>query len=117
MKLFINDNVFTVKLAVTPETIKNGMMGKRFDDTFNGMYFLMGTKEEQCFWMKDCVIPLDIIMIDNDIITTIHPDCPPCYEEPCENYCGYGNKVLEVAGGTCEELGIQEGDEVSFSLF
>lgn len=117
MKLTINDNTFTVKLAVTPETIKNGMMGKRFDETFNGLFFLMGGKEQQCFWMKNCIIPLDIIMIDGDTITEIHKNCPPCYEEPCESYCGFGDRVLEVYGGTCDNLNIQVGDEVSFSIF
>jgi len=117
MKLIINDNIFKVKLAVTPEAIKKGMMNKRFDDTFNGMYFLMPRKENQCFWMKNCLVPLDIIMVDNDIITKIHTNCPPCDSEDCTSYCGYGDKVIELPGGSCEELSIKEGDDISFSLF
>ena len=89
------------------------MMFRNFDETFNALLFLMGGKE-QCFWMKNCIIPLDIIIIKNNTITTIHHDCLPCEEPPCETYCGPGNIVLELMGGTCVELGIEEGDEVEY---
>jgi len=112
----INDNTFKVKLAITPHQIQNGMMGKNFNEEYNGLYFLLPNKGEQSFWMKDCLIPLDIIMIDGDIITTIHNNCEPCDELDCKSYTGYGDKVLEVAGGTCEKLSIKKGDSVSFSL-
>ena len=35
----------------------------------------------------------------------------------CESYQGFGDTVLEVSGGFCEEQGIKKGDNVSFSLF
>jgi len=117
MKLIVNDNIFKVKLALSPESIKKGMMHQTFDDSFNGMYFVMPEKDKQCFWMKNCVIPLDIIMLDNNTITEIHENCPPCESDDCTSYCGFGNRVVELPGGTCSELGIKKGDNVSFSLF
>jgi uncharacterized membrane protein (UPF0127 family) len=90
-----------------------GMQNKSFDKTFDGLLFLMGGKE-QCFWMKDCVIPLDIIMIKNNVIVNIHHDCPPCKGNDCPSYCGKGNIVLELKGGTCEEVGIEPGDSVEY---
>ena len=89
------------------------MMRRRFDYTFDGLLFLMGGKK-QCFWMKNCIIPLDIIIIKNNVIVNIHFDCPPCNEDPCLSYCGRGNIVLELEGGTCEELNIQPGDSVEY---
>jgi uncharacterized membrane protein (UPF0127 family) len=59
---------------------------------------------------------LDIIIIKNNVIINIHHDCPPCSEEPCPSYCGNGNIVLEVEGGTCEYLGIEAGDTVEYVL-
>jgi len=116
MNLSINDNNFKVKLALTPNQIQNGMMGKNFNEEYNGLYFIMPYKGEQSFWMRDCLVPMDIIMIDGNVITTIHENCEPCDELDCESYKGYGDKVLEIAGGTCERLGIKKGDIVSFSL-
>ena len=53
-------------------------------------------------------------MIKNNVIVNIHHDCPPCLEEPCPSYCGNGNIVLELEGGTCEMLGIEAGDTVEY---
>jgi uncharacterized membrane protein (UPF0127 family) len=115
MKIKIGDNFFNVKTLTTPKDHKIGMMGKRFDKTFNGLVFLMGG-DEQCFWMKNCIIPLDIIMIKNNVIVNIHHNCPPCRSEECPSYCGNGNIVLELAGGTCENLGIEAGDSIEYIL-
>ncbi len=113
MKVNINENIFKVKALVDKKSQKIGMQKRRFDSTFDGLLFLMGGKK-QCFWMKDCIIPLDIIMIKNNVIVNIHHDCPPCNSEDCPSYCGRGNIVLELAGGTCEELNIQPGDWVEY---
>jgi uncharacterized membrane protein (UPF0127 family) len=51
-------------------------------------------------------------MIDNNVITKIHHNCPPCTTEKCQRYCGNGNMVLEVMGGLCEKRNIKEGDMV-----
>ena len=117
MKVIIDDNIFKVKLCATPSSISEGMMKKRFDENFNGMLFMMPESTEQSFWMYNCLIPLDIIMIDNGTISEVHNNCTPCTQKNnCKSYTGYGSEVLEVAGGTCEKLGIKKGDQVSFSL-
>jgi hypothetical protein len=113
MKVKINENIFNVKTLIDKKSQSMGMMRRRFDYTFNGLLFLMGGKK-QCFWMKNCIIPLDIIIIKNNVIVNIHFDCPPCNEDPCLSYCGRGNIVLELEGGTCEELNIQPGDSVEY---
>jgi uncharacterized membrane protein (UPF0127 family) len=118
MKVIIQDNIFKVKLCTTPKSIIDGMSKKMFDDSFNGMLFLFPEIKNQKFWMYNCIIPLDIIMIKDDVISKIHHNCIPCENEyECESYSGKGNKVLEVLGGTCKTLGISEGDIVKFSMF
>lgn len=118
MNVTIGDNIFKVKLCTTKKSISNGMMGKNFNESFNGMLFIMPEKEEQSFWMKDCIIPLDIIMIDGNTITEIHHNCQPCSDEiNCKSYKGYGDVVLEVDGGTCKNKDIKKGELVSFNLF
>ncbi len=118
MTITIGENKISVKLCVTKEAITKGMQGQRFNEDFQGMYFLMPTKGEQSFWMYDCVIPLDIIFINNDEVDTIHENCPICTDEmECESYKGYGDKVLELPAGMSKQLDIKKGDIVSFSLF
>ncbi len=113
MKVKINENIFKVKTLIDENSQTFGMQNKSFDNTFDGLLFLMGGKE-QCFWMKDCIIPLDIIMIKNNVIVNIHHDCPPCKGDDCPSYCGKGNIVLELEGGTCEDVGIEPGDSVEY---
>ena len=115
MLVQINDNVFKTKVLVDKKSQSIGMMNKKFDDTFESMLFLMDGKE-QCFWMKDCIIPLDIIMIKNNVIVNIHHNCDPCSDDDCPSYCGKGNIVLELPGGKCEELNIQAGDSIKYIL-
>ncbi len=111
MIISINKNKFNVKTVFSPKHTQNGMMGKKFDDNFNGMLFLM-SDGPHCFWMKNCIIPLDIIYIEDGRITEIHHDCPPCKSDDCTNYCGEGDFILEVKGGTCKKNGIKVGDLV-----
>lgn len=113
MEIKINNNKFKVKVQVTPKSQREGMMNKSFDETFNGMLFMMGGKK-QSFWMKNCIIPLDIIIIKNNVIINIHHNCPPCRDTNCPSYGGNGNIVLELYGGTCEKLGIESGDIIEY---
>lgn len=115
MKVNINENIFNVKVLVDKKSQQIGMQKRRFNSDFEGLLFLMGGKE-QCFWMKDCIIPLDIIMIKNNVIVNIHHNCPPCKGDDCPSYCGKGNIVLELEGGTCEQLGIEPGDIVEYII-
>ena len=115
MIINIKDNQFKVKIARTEDEKSEGMMNKKFNSSFNGMLFLMGGNEH-CFWMKNCITSLDIIFIKNSKISKIHHNCEPCEDEDdelCKRYCGNGNLVLELKGGTCKLFHINEGDEVS----
>ena len=115
MLVKVNKNYFKTKALIDTKSQSIGMMGRKFDENFDSLLFLMGGKR-QCFWMKNCIIPLDIIIIKNNVIVNIHHDCPPCIEEDCPSYCGNGNIVLELQGGTCDKLGISAGDTINYLL-
>jgi uncharacterized membrane protein (UPF0127 family) len=109
----INDSIFKVKLAISNEEKERGMMNSKFNKSFNGMLFLM--KEGiHCFWMKNCIIPLDIIFIKDGKIFNIHHNCDPCKSKDCGNYCGEGDMIFEVKGGTCKRLNIDIDDTIEF---
>lgn len=116
MFVTINDNVFRVKPAITPEAISEGMKNKTFDSKNEGMFFLLD-EHEHCFWMKDCIIPIDMLFIKDGVIVKIFAECPPCRESQCETYCSVCDRVLEIGGGVTKEFGIKEGDSVSVQLF
>ena len=113
MLVNIGKNEFIVKTMISPSFTQMGMQGRKFDDTFNGMLFLMDD-EDHSFWMKDCLEPLDIIFISRRKISKIYHNCQPCTEEPCKHYTGKGDLVLELPGGTCRKLNITTGDTLYF---
>ena len=89
------------------------MMGQSFSN-FDGMLFVMPEDTTQSFWMKNCVVPLDIVFIKKNIINDISPNCPPCDTEKCETYEGDGGFVLELPANSCRSLGIKIGDRVDY---
>lgn len=113
-KIYINNIPIKCELCHKLEDIKNGMMYKTFNENFNGMLFKLNDNHG-CFWTKNCVIPLDIIFIDDNKITKIHHNCEPCINDPsyCNRYCGLGNYVLEVDGGFCLKNKISEGNTIN----
>jgi uncharacterized membrane protein (UPF0127 family) len=97
MKITIKNKTFDVEYLNKKEDIQKGMMGR---DKLNGcMLFDLG-RGEHSFWMKDCLIPLDIVFVLNNKISKIHKDCKPCKENCEERYKGYGDYVLEFPSGT-----------------
>jgi len=113
MNITINNHNFKTKTVFSSKDTQKGMMRKSFGDDFNGMLFLMDDRDH-CFWMKNCIVPLDIIFISDNKITKIHHNCPPCKTKDCENYCGNGDMILEIIGGSCKRLNIGVGDKIRF---
>jgi hypothetical protein len=82
------------------------------------MWFQYESPREMAFWMKDTLIPLDILFVNSDReIITIHASVPTCSEldplqENCPSYSSGGNAqfVLEIPGGEAVAQGIQVGD-------
>jgi len=110
---YINEHIFKTKVLREPEEIRLGMMGKKFT-RFDAALFVMNMPESS-FWMKNCIIPLDVVFINKKgIITKIYHSCPPCNKEPCENYVGKGEFVMELEGGTCKKLNIKPKMQVVF---
>jgi uncharacterized membrane protein (UPF0127 family) len=112
MDIILKNKKLTTKICKTSEERERGMKHQDFTE-FESMLFLLG-KDYECFWMKDCIIPLDIIIISNNVIVNIHHDCPTCRGNECPSYGGNGNIVLELEGGTCDYLGIEPGDTVEY---
>jgi uncharacterized membrane protein (UPF0127 family) len=114
----ISNFEFKTKVLKTPNETRLGMMGKRFNGAFDALLFVM-TRAESTFWMKNCIVPLDVVFINKGIITKIHHNCPPCTAtttaKECISYPGVGNLVMELPGGECKRLRIRAGARVRFT--
>src|SRR5690606_33396916 len=83
----------------------------------HGMYFIFGEEVWRSFWMKNTLIPLDMIFIDSDgVIVHIVKNAQPCQRERCLTYPSKvpAKYVLEIGGGESTALGIDVGDTVEF---
>ncbi len=108
---------FTVELADEPEEISYGLMNRESLAPDAGMLFDFGNPREPSMWMKNTLIPLDMLFMtpDGDVVMiarntvpgslrTISPGMPV-------------KAVLEINGGRAAELGIEPGDTVIHPVF
>ena len=111
MQVQIKDKVFPLELLKSPEEIEKGMMGR--ESLEGAMGFKLG-KGFHSFWMKDCLIPLDIVFVLNDRINKIFSDCQPCNGEDCGRYKAAAEIVYEFPAGTAKDWAV--GDNVNLYL-
>lgn len=103
---------FEVRVADDTRTREKGLMGvKRLPDG-QGMLFVFDDVSPAQFWMKNTLIPLDMVFIDGKgVVSSVHHEAQPLdlsiisSEEPVR-------AVLEVSGGVAERLGIGRGDQI-----
>lgn len=111
MSVLINQKLFPAEYLSSPEEIQRGMMER---DSLDGcMVFKMG-KGHHSFWMKNCLIPLDIVFVLNNRISRIHRNCQPCDGECQEHFTGIGDHVLEFPANSTDEFKV--GDRVRMYL-
>ncbi len=105
-----------VESAKTPVKRSQGLMYRTHMDEDKGMIFLFDHLDMQSFWMKNTVISLDIIFIDDKgVINTIHKKTTP-YSEKSLPSKQKSQFVVEVNAGFCDSHGIKEGDLIEYKL-
>lgn len=104
---------FKAEVAATPAEQQKGMMFRTAMAPDEAMIFPNAVPQHRSFWMKNTVIPLDIIYIGPDRrvlnIVTGEP-----YSLESLPSAGPVINVLEIAGGRAAELGIKPGDAVAW---
>jgi hypothetical protein len=106
--------LFTVQVAATPQQQEHGLMFYRSLGADQGMIFPYDPPQDVSFWMRNTLIPLDMIFIraDGTIARIAHAkaldETPVPAGEPVA-------AVLEIRAGRAAELGIREGDRVDWN--
>ena len=110
---------FSVELAVTPEERQRGLSNRESLPDDAGMLFIFEEERTLSFWMRETLIPLDILFINREgrivDIQTMRPE-PAASTSGLTTYRSVKPAMyaLEVNAGTAVKLGLTPGMEVSF---
>lgn len=100
---------FAVEVADDQAERSKGLMDRASMQAAAGMLFVYETPRRAQFWMKDTLIPLDMIFADAEgVVTRVHANAIPQDLTPIDG----GNAVrfvLEINGGLAAKLGIVRG--------
>jgi len=103
-----------VELALTSAQRERGLMFRNHLDPDAGMLFLFPSPAPLTFWMKNTLIPLDMIFIDSNrrivgIVENAEPET-----ETGRHVEGNSQYVLEIGGGLSQKWGVTAGSTVEF---
>ncbi len=108
---------FRVEMAVRPEDQMVGMMFRPSMAPDEGMLFDWGQPRDSAMWMRNTLIPLDMVFIAADgRIHRIHERAVPQSLATIESR-GPVRATLELQGGTAERLNLRVGDRVEHRIF
>ena len=108
---------FFVEIADNDATRERGLMFRKSLAPDRGMLFDFHTPREVAFWMRNTLIPLDIIYIRPDgTVLSIARNTTPLSEAPIPSG-GPTLGVLELAGGRSAEIGLMPGDRIEHRMF
>lgn len=108
-----------VEIAYKEDDLIRGLQFRRSMAPKHGMLFVFSESRRQGFWMKNTLIPLDIIWMDGSHrVTFIAADVPPCAGNQCPSYIPDKESlyVLEVNAGEAAALGVRPGDQARFYI-
>lgn len=116
-KVFVKNTEFNVEVADNPMKRSRGLSGRESLAENEGMLFVFPGADFQIFWMKGMRIPIDILWIKDNKIVGFEINAQPQPGGRTSDLKRYSSpeavdKVLEVAAGTVERLGIEVGEEI-----
>ena len=107
---------FSVEVADDNQERSQGLMHRESMAQSAGMLFLYERTQQLSFWMRNTLIELDMLFIDErGVVQHIHHRAKPLDETPIPG--GRGIAVLEINGGLAKRMGIDVGSEIQHSYF
>lgn len=110
----LEGHAFSVEIAATPAEQEHGLMDRTVMPADHGMLFVFPDSQPRTFWMKNTLIPLDMIFIGPDrriagVVENAAPETETERMVPARSLY-----VLEIGGGLSARLGIKRGEPVEF---
>ncbi len=120
MQAIIGGETFILELAVIPEERRVGLSNRDYLAPDSGMLFVFQQERTLSFWMKETLIPLDILFLNSDRrITNIHTMMPqpgvPTGQLTTYRSTRPALYAVEVNAGVAKELGLMPGMVVEFT--
>ena len=123
--VIISGETFTLEVVTTEAAIQRGMGGRKSLARDDGMLFVFPEARSRRFWMKNCLIPLDIMFLDaRGRITAIHQMPAEPLQTESETMSEYEDRLpgyrsllgaqyaIELQYGRISELGLKTGQKI-----
>ena len=104
-----------IEIAASDGERQQGLMWRSKMDEDHGMLFIFDREEPQSFWMRNTILPLDILFIGADSsINTIYKFTVPYSDQtlPAKENSMF---VVEMNAGYCDRHKVKEGDKIRFT--
>lgn len=114
-KLRVGESTVDLEIASTPSEQENGLMFRTSLPSDRGMLFRLDRAQPVTMWMRNTLIPLDIIFIKDGKVTGVEANVPPCEDDPCPTYPSATavDSIIELAAGKAAELGLEPGQPIT----
>ncbi len=119
-RVCFKNKCFDVEIAATEAERQKGLMNRESLGADKGMIFIFDKPANYSFWMKNTLIPLDMVWLDQDRkIVFINENAQPCGSKDCSVVTPVikSQYVFEAKAGTAKRIGLKYGDQADFFLY
>lgn len=105
-----DDRMYSLERAQAPHEQQRGLMHRRTMVENGGMIFINNDEQIRRFWMRNTVLPLDIIFLDSlGRVVSFRENCPP-FSDDLQPSTGPARYIIELRAGQVAEMGLRPGD-------
>lgn len=111
-----NNITVYLEVADTEKKREYGLMNRKSMPKNHGMIFIFPKPETLRFWMKNTLIPLDMIFLNHERVVAIIADVPPCKTSFCPSYGPdlLADEVIELNAGAAKQLEILISTQLNY---
>ncbi len=113
-RINVADQVIQLEVARTAAQQEIGLMYRTELANDRGMVFPFDPPRRVAFWMKNTLIPLDMVFLLKGKVQAVSSNVQPCKADPCPIYGPNAlvDQVIELRAGRAQELGLKQGDRL-----